>query len=130
MSRHQDWEAKLNRFLETVGPFEWGTNDCCMFAVSAVESITGVDHGIKYRGYKTKTGAARRLSTYGGVDGIATLELGEPKNINFAKRGDVVLFDIGNGDSLGVCLGSKIAAVSESGLMFINMSESKKVWSV
>ena len=128
--RLDGWEKLLNQHLETVGEFQWGTNDCCMFAVGCVEAITGVDYGKPYRGYKSKSGAARRLSDGGGVDGIATNALGEPKNPKLAKRGDVVMFDIGFGDSLGLCLGSKIAAVSEQGLMFIPMSKAIKAWSV
>ena len=88
--RKEGWESALNKHLETVGPFEWGTNDCCMFAVGCVEAITGVDYGKPYRGYKTKIGAARRLSDGGGVEGIATECLGKHKEPVKAKRGDVV----------------------------------------
>lgn len=128
--RKEGWESALNKHLETVGPFEWGTNDCCMFAVGCVEAITGVDYGKPYRGYKTKIGAARRLSDGNGVEGIATECLGKPKEPVKAKRGDVVMFDCGDGNALGVCLGVKIAAVSESGLMFVSMSKAIKAWSV
>lgn len=128
--RKEGWESAFNKHLETIGPFEWGTNDCCMFAVGCVEAITGVDYGKPYRGYKTKIGAARRLSDGGGVEGIATECLGKPKEPVNAKRGDVVMFDCGDGNALGVCLGVKIAAVSESGLMFVSMSKAIKAWSV
>lgn len=124
------WEKRLNEFLDSVGPFEWGSNDCCMFAVRAVEVMTGVDHGKPYRGYKTALGAHRRLEKYGGVEGIATIELGEPKPVLFAKRGDVISALSGTNLLLGICLGDKIAAVSETGLIFLPMESAQNAWSV
>jgi hypothetical protein len=128
--RHQDWEYRLNEFLKSVGPFEWGANDCCMFAVNAVESMTGKDHGKQYRGYKTALGAARRLEKFGGVEGIATIELGDLKPIKQSKRGDVVSIQNGENIILGICLGVKMAAVSEEGLTFFSMSVARNAWSV
>lgn len=124
------WEKRLNEFLDSVGPFEWGSNDCSMFAVRAVEVMTGIDHGKPYRGYKTALGAHRRLEKYGGVEGIATIELGEPKSVLFAKRGDVLSVLSGENLLLGICLGDKIAAVSETGLIFLPMESAQKAWSV
>ena len=124
------WEKRLYKFLDTVGPFEWGTNDCCMFAVAAVEVMTGTDHGKPYRGYKTALGARRRLEKFGGVEGIATIELGAPKPVLYAKRGDIVSVMSGENLLLGICLGDKIAAVSESGLLFLPFETVQKAWSV
>lgn len=130
MKRLEAWESLLFKHLESIGPFEWGSNDCCMFAVGCVEAITGVNFGSEYVGYSTKFGASKVLYEHGGVDGIATKHLGEPKQSKLAKRGDIVMFDCGDGNALGVCLGVKIAAVSESGLMFISMNKAIKAWSV
>lgn len=128
--RHQNWEHRLNEFLKSVGPFEWGTNDCCMFAVNAVEAMTGKDHGKPYRGYKTALGAVRRLEKFGGVEGIATIELGDPKPVKQAKRGDVVSIQNGENIILGICVGVKMAAVSEEGLTLFSMSVARNAWSV
>ncbi len=124
------WEKRLNEFLDSVGPFEWGSNDCCMFAVKAVEVMTGEDHGKPYRGYKTGLGAARRLEKHGGVEGIATIELGAPKPILYVKRGDVVSVKNDGNLLLGICLGDKIAAVSETGLVFLSTDTIQNAWSV
>ena len=124
------WEKRLNEFLDSVGPFEWGSNDCCMFAVNAVEVMTGIDHGKPYRGYKTGLGAARRLEKHGGVEGIATIELGAPKPILYVKRGDVVSVKNDGNLLLGICLGDKIAAVSETGLVFLSTDTIQNAWSV
>ena len=124
------WEKRLNEFLDSVGPFEWGSNDCCMFAVKAVEVMTGEDHGKPYRGYKTGLGAARRLEKHGGVEGIATIELGAPKPVLYVKRGDVVSVKNDGNLLLGICLGDKIAAVSETGLVFLSTDTIQNAWSV
>jgi hypothetical protein len=127
--RHEDWEKRLNEFLDTVGPFEWGTNDCCLFAANAVLAMTGEDYAKPYRGYKTAKGALSRLKDI-GVAGVATNALGAPKAPLFAQRGDVVSFDAGDGIALGVCIGAKIAAVGQDGLLMLPMNEAIQAWSV
>lgn len=130
LMRLDGWESKLNDVISQSGVFEWGNNDCCMFAVRVVEAITGVDHGKPYRGYKTAKGAASRLLKHGGVEGIATKELGEPKSPLLARRGDVVSFETQNQIALGICAGDKIIAVSQAGLVSFSMREAIKAWSV
>jgi hypothetical protein len=127
--RHEDWEKRLNEFLDTVGPFDWGTNDCCLFAANAVLAMTGEDYAKPYRGYKTAKGALSRLKDI-GVAGVATNALGAPKAPLFAQRGDVVSFDAGDGIALGVCIGAKIAAVGQDGLLMLPMNEAIQAWSV
>ena len=128
--RFEGWESKLNQAIEQTGEFQWGTNDCCMFVVRVVEAITGEDHGKPYRGYKTAKGAASRLLKHGGVDGLATKEFGEPKPPLMAKRGDVVSFETNGEIALGICVGDKIAAVSEDGLFTFSMKNAIKAWSI
>jgi hypothetical protein len=127
--RHEDWEKRLNQHLESVGPFEWGTNDCCLFAANAVLAMTGDDYAKPYRGYKTAKGALSRLKGI-GVAGVASQALGAPKAAVFAKRGDVVSFDSGDAIALGVCIGAKIAAVGQDGLVMLPMSQAIQAWSV
>ena len=129
-TRLENWQSLLNAHLRTIGPFEWGTNDCCMFAVGCVQVITGVDHGKEYRGYKTALGASRRIEKAGGIDAIATAALGAPKPLKQAQRGDVVLFKNGEDTALGISVGDKIAAVGEKGIIFLPFSEGLQAWSV
>lgn len=128
--RIDGWEKRLLAIIENPGVFEWGTNDCCMFAVRCVEEITGVDHGVKYRGYKTQKGALGKLAKHGGVEGIATACLGEPKNPRLAKRGDVVSHQNDDGVALGICIGDKIAAIGEDGVLLLPMKDALKAWNV
>ena len=129
LMRPDGWEKRLQEYLQNVGPFEWGTNDCCMFSANAVFAITGEDFAKPYRGYKTAKGALSRLKDI-GVEGIATKALGQPKPVSYAKRGDVILYDCGKGDALGICIGDKIAVIGEDGLVILPMSQCLKSWSV
>lgn len=128
--RLDDWEKRLNDHLENVGAFKWGTNDCCMFAVKCVNVMTGVDHGKKFRGYKTGLGAMKHLNEYGGVEGIATACLGEAKQPKLAKRGDVVSLENDDAIALGICVGDKIAAIGKDGVVFVPMKNALKAWSI
>ena len=127
--RLEGWERRLQAYLDEIGPFQWGKTDCCMFTVGAVEAVSGVNYGKGYR-YKTAAGAARVLAKEGGVSAIATKYLGEPKSVKMAQRGDVVSFETGEGIALGVCVGDKIAAMQEGGLIFLPMNQAIKAWSV
>lgn len=120
----------MNKVLEETGAFEWGSNDCCMFVFRVAEAITGIDYAKPYRGYKTSKGAARRLLKYGGVEGMATNSLGESKPPLMAKRGDVVSFKNNEDIALGVCVGDKIAVVSDTGVDLISMKNAINAWSV
>lgn len=128
--RLDGWESKMSQALEKTGAFEWGTNDCCMFVFRVAEAITGIDYAKPYRGYKTSKGAARRLLKYGGVEGVANNSFGESKKPLLAKRGDAVLVKSGDDLTLGICVGDKIAVVTETGLVLISMREAINAWSI
>lgn len=123
------WESKLDEYLKTVGPFEWGQNDCCLFAANAVEVITGIDPAKKYRGYKTKLGAAKKLKDL-GIEGAWTKEFGDPINPKLLRRGDVVLFDNEGSLAVGICIGSQFAAVGETGVLLFSMKQALKGWRI
>lgn len=129
MSRLPSWERNLQEYLSTINLFEWGKTDCCMFAVGAVKAITGIDHGTEYK-HRTKLGAAKLLTKHGGVEAIAIKHLGNPKPATFAQRGDVVSFQTDEGLALGICIGTKIAAMKAEGLIFLPLFKSLKAWSV
>lgn len=120
--RRETWPSDLDDFLKTVGPFEWGQNDCCLFAANAIEAITGTDPAKSYRGYKTKLGAAKKLKGL-SIEEVWTKEFGDPVNPKLLQRGDVVLFQNGQDQSVGVCLGIQFAAISEDGLIMLDMQK-------
>jgi hypothetical protein len=121
------WEKRLIEKLESTKGFEWGVNDCCLFAADCVQAMTGIDHASEFRGYKTATGAYKRLKKAGGLVAVMDSKL-RSVPVKFAKRGDVIAFENGEEYSLGICIGDKIAAVSDDGLIYLPMNKAVKAW--
>src|SRR5579885_53129 len=56
IKRKQLWDTRLfHDFLMARAntPFQWGANDCALFAADGIESITGVDIAADFRGKYT-----------------------------------------------------------------------------
>lgn len=125
MRRVDNWPLVLAHFIEARRnqPFEWGVNDCCLFASDWVRACTGTDPADGIRGtYASALSAARVISAHGGMIGLVQ-KLGEPLGMNpvhalSASRGDLVIQDNGKGASLGIVLGPCAAFVAAEGLMF------------
>lgn len=120
MTRSQNWPSLLASFLRdrAGAPFVWGSNDCLLFCADLVQELTGEDLASEFRGhYNTAADANALIEPYGGVEGVLTAKLGEPKLIGFANRGDIAVFAHG-----GVaCAG----AVDESGARVVFFAEGR-----
>lgn len=133
MERFPDWPTRLAAFIETrrARVFSWSESDCCLFVCDAVEAMTGIDPGARWRGlYSSEKGARRLLRDNGGVVGLATLAFGPAVPAALAGRGDVVLIDTPDGEALGLSLGGIVAAQGRSGLLFLPSSSAKAGWKV
>lgn len=133
MMRVRDWSTQLALFLQRrrLAPFEWGTNDCCLFAADAYNVVCGEDLASEFRGrYKTELGAYRALKKAGfnSVEAVLSAKLGEPSQCMIPERGDVVLVDYEGQYTAGVYFNS-VWLVGESGLVTAPMSWVVKVWS-
>lgn len=130
MNRASDWEAALSKYINVMrhAPFEYGVNDCCMFAAGAVEAMTGVDAMAEFRGkYDSALSAAKALRDIGAGSLEATIDTKFSEvAISQAKRGDIALFD----DSLGIVSGSFAWFVSDDGLERVQRADWQKTWSV
>lgn len=102
LKRFEDWPTRLDAFIASrmKSPFVWGEQDCCMFAGSAVNAMTGVDLCARFREkYSTASGAAKILwdtETHSiRVLMQFTAELWRLPEIpvSFAQRGDLVLIE-------------------------------------
>lgn len=126
--------AKLNQFLRERAdvPFAWGVNDCCIFAADWVLACTGRDPMVVIRGYINETDAADLIGRGGGIKRMTTDTLGAPApTVTTAQRGDVVLFESGDGPALGVCIGDKFAAVRPvGGVGYFAMRHALTAWRV
>lgn len=101
-------------------PFQWGVNDCTLFAADCVLALTGIDHvPPELRHYGSAKEAYRTLKTLGGLQGIATTALGYPKPIKSAQIGDVVLTKTGKHDMLAICNGRLALAPGGDGLVSV-----------
>lgn len=128
--RLDNWESKLAEYLDNIGPFQWGENDCCLFVSNAIELMRGDDVLKKYRGYKTQLGAQKILKKVDGIEGLWTKILGEPVQYKLLKRGDVVLYPNKGDELVGLCVGSRFVALTQDGVIYLPMNLASKGWAV
>lgn len=131
--RHPDWPERLARFIEErrSAPFQFGSSahDCCSFAAGAVNAITGVDPSTAWP-YRNEIGARRLIIEAGGLDSLVTRALGEPVHPAQAGRGDVVLAELEEGPTVGVCLGRDCVFPADVGVTFRPRSVIALAWNV
>jgi hypothetical protein len=130
MPKKQNWATLLANTITAAKerPFSWGSNDCCLFAADCALVQTGVDPALLWRGkYKTKLGATRLISRAGGLVNILDSHY-KRVNPKHASRGDLVLFDGPNGETVGVFF-SGVWAVTEIGAANVDATP-KLIWRV
>lgn len=136
IARREDWPSRLAAALEAARdkPFRWGEHDCGLFAADCVLAMTDIDPAALYRGqYDDETGAREtlRMLSGGGLRAAWTKALGPAmNNVRFAKRGDVVLVEVGGVEAAGVVVGSRVACATEGGFMLVPASRIVAAWSV
>lgn len=136
MQRFQDWTIRLDQFLihHRDMPFAWGTQDCCLFACSAIKTITGVDPAEDWRGKYDSRRTAQKLAAENKcttVEDIARAMAAKyqikEQNVRLAGRGDIICMPtdprVGLGSSLGVVTGGAVAIPGIEKLVFVPMSE-------
>jgi hypothetical protein len=115
-------------------PFVWGVNDCCMFAADWVMRATGRDPIEALRGSWTdEASASHMLNAPGGLIRLVnTWGAREPlPTVATAQRGDVILFESGQGPALGICVGEKFAALKPpQGIGYFSMRHALAAWRV
>ena len=142
MQRYPDWPERLAEYVADGAHvrFRWGVADCCLWACSGVEAMTGVDPAAQLREtYCDRDGAKRALRRFGGQGLLETIEkiarqheavrLASPL---YAQRGDVVLAD-GPGDcpdALGLCVGSTALFLTPRGLRSVHLKNALAAWRV
>lgn len=130
--RVDGWEEHLDAAIEAARarPFELGGHDCCRFAASCVDAITGSDLvGELGRHYADDSTARRFLAARGGMRAAVTSFLGEPRDgWTRARRGDVCLVPTEGMDGVGICVGPYIAVAAERGLSLYPISAALAVW--
>lgn len=127
------WETRLYGYVEANRhrPFAYGTLDCALFAAGAVEAVTGAPLAA-IPAYAGALEAARTLKRLGHRDVIdlAGAYLRPWQSVLMARRGDIAAAVTDNGPTLGVVLGSSIAAPGESGVIFWALHHATRAWRV
>ena len=130
MNRTPLWESALSDYIALMRhePFEYGINDCCMFAAGAVKAMTGIDPMAEFRGrYNSLATSVRALREIGDGDLEATMDAKFPEVApHLAHRGDLAFYD----GSVGVVVGSVAYFVTDDGLTRIPRDKWLKCWSV
>jgi len=130
--RPSGWPERLTAYIESrrAAEFTWGEHDCCWFANGAVIAMTGVDRMPDYS-YTTELGAARLIKRAGSLDALVCRALGDSIHPAQAGRGDVVIADLENGSTLGICLGEMCAfAADVGGITFRPRSMIRSAWRI
>jgi len=138
--RLPDWQLRFSAFAQDRAstPFRWGSNDCCVFAASAVTALTGSNPMASFEPYGTEAGprrkalrrTLRRLDKAGGLKAIASMHLGDPVSPLMAGVGDVVLVMNAGREMLGVCNGVNVLAPGESGIVTLGMNSAIAAWKI
>lgn len=133
MVRYEGWEKRFSDYLmesQSKG-FQWGVFDCVLFAVKAVEVITGVNVYGEYLGYKSQSGADKIIKKNGSLESLISKHFGDGHDyILRAKRGDLALVRIPY-RAIGVVddSGQFVAVMSDKGYARIPLSKAKRIWS-
>jgi len=129
--RLTDWQSRLATCLaeRCALPFEWGKQDCVLFAADCVAAVTGVDPAAGERGaYKSAAGAARVLKKRGGLEAVAAAALGPEISPLMAQPGDVGLVANGGQACLAVWVGACWYAPGATGLTQFRLDEATRAW--
>jgi hypothetical protein len=124
------WEDALVNYIaiKRHEPFEYGVNDCCLFAAGAVIEVTGEDPMPEFRGkYDSLKTSLKVIKEIGAGTLEATLDGKFPEvGIGHAQRGDLAFFD----GSVGVVMGGFAYFASDDGLERVPRAMWDKCWSV
>ena len=136
MMRLDGWEASLNSILEAASlrPYVIGEWDCFKMACDVIAAITGRPNPWpEWKGrYHDERSAVDLLHQRGGFmrafsDGFGS----EPVSPRLAQRGDICAYrDEERIFHLGVCVGDKVALLSENGLVFVAIAQCKAAWRI
>jgi hypothetical protein len=137
MTRHKDWEQRLNRCIAEAKTrsFAWGEFDCARWVCEVIEALTGKDCYADFRGsYRSIYSAVRVVKPYGSIAELAAAVASQfglvEIPLNLAGRGDVVLVHENKYDSLAIVEGLHALGVSERGVVHVPRKFWKKAWQV
>jgi len=134
MSRLPDWPERLELVLDAHrdAPFEWGENDCLLFAGRAIEAVTGDNPAQAVQGtYSTARGATKALWARGFKNvGDALADLYPEISPAMAQRGDLAVVTEGEMTAAGVVVGERVAVLAPAGLAWVDLVSARRAFQV
>lgn len=130
MKRRNCWAAALNGYLAArwESPFEWGKNDCVLFAWGAINVVLEGPVRLPVPGWSDIKSAAERLDEYGSA--YAVMDGFESIHTRFVRTGDIVGLVIDGRPTLGVSVGGDIVGPGESGIVRLPGTEAVCAWRI
>lgn len=131
MRRH-DWASRMFAVIDDYihRRFEDEQAGCSLFPARVHDAMTGSDFVERLLSeFKSPRDALKVIAEPGRLRALVMEYLGTPSE-GRPMRGDVVLFDGGEGDSLGIWDGAHILAMGAEGLHKVKRSEMKAFWAV
>lgn len=134
MIRFPDWASRLEVFLRANAArrFKYGEWDCCLFVAAAIETMTGIDLALPFRGTYRSRKEARAHGRVAAISQRVFDTALEPVPVLKAQRGDVVLIQRSRDHSLGVLglNGRDVVAVAKSGFLHLPLRLALSAWHV
>jgi hypothetical protein len=139
--RLAEWSHNLDDLIDSLRdkPFAWGKNDCLNFANKAHLAMTGKLLASDWSGdYTTAFGAKRHYLKLLKTQGFTSIEQALDKrltriHVKLPPRGSLVGRPADNQVTqiaLGVCIGDKVAFISDEGVVFLPTQADDIFWAI
>lgn len=134
--RLEGWESRLVAVVDAARdvPYALGGHDCFRLACAVVHALTGGDKWPLFAGrYSTRGEAVRHIARFGSsFEEAASAFFGaETVHPRLARRGDLCAYTDAAGEKhLAVCMGERVAALGESGLVWLQLRACHACWRI
>lgn len=114
----------LDEYLESrrEAVFLWGENDCGKFVAGWIQAC-GIEWPFEWA---SEAEANEIADAHGGIAGAISSVLGDEIAVNQALKGDIMQ---AKDDSLGLCVGVKVATPTDRGLRLVRRDYYVRAWS-
>jgi hypothetical protein len=125
--RRQDWPQRLAEYLKErrSTPFQWGTNDCLVYACDAVERMTDEDPLEDIRGtWSNEFGARRVVVEMDGLPRWIGDRFRRLRSVLEAQDGDIgILAESDDWNTVLLCVGAYWAGPSPAGMVMLPIND-------
>lgn len=129
MKRLENWRDRLRAYVRATArmPFEFGTNDCALFAAGAIREMTGVDLAAEFRGQYSDEATGRVLLAKSGFNSPIDMLAAHFPEAERARAGDICVV---YGDVTGVSQGRAVYVLTADGIATVPATAIERVFRV